>query len=126
MPADGTGTRRHQTMSGPVRSLRPIKRGQLRKWDPPLEPQEHQTEHIMSKIDRSPNRTTAQPHYAEASTRAKAAAAAAAILISTSLLGGLLVLFEMRSLDATAAQTARQNMPSAPAVAEAQSNTAHS
>ena len=80
----------------------------------------------MSKIDRSPNRTTAQPHYAEASTRAKAAAAAAAILISTSLLGGLLVLFEIQSLDATAAQTARQSTPTAPAVAVTHSSNARS
>jgi hypothetical protein len=79
----------------------------------------------MSTIDHSTDRST-EPHYAKASNSAKAAAAAAAVLISTSLLGGLLVLFEMQSLDATAAKTARQSMPSAPAVAQAQSNTAHS
>ena len=38
LPADDTRTRPHQTMSGPARSLRPVKRGQLRKWNPPLEP----------------------------------------------------------------------------------------
>ena len=78
----------------------------------------------MSKIDRSTNRST-QPHYAQASTPAKAVAAAAAVLISTSLLGGLLVLFEMQSLHGTA-QTARQSTPSAPAVAVAHSSNARS
>ena len=52
----------------------------------------------MATIDRSTERSI-QPHYAQASRGARAAAAAAAVLISTSLLGGLLVLFEMQSLD---------------------------
>ena len=79
----------------------------------------------MATIDRSTERSI-QPHYAQASRGARAAAAAAAVLISTSLLGGLLVLFEMQSLDGAAAQVARQSTPTAPPVAVAHSSNARS
>ena len=71
----------------------------------------------MSVTDRSTNRS-ARPHYAKSSSRAKVAAAFAAVLISSSLLGGMLVLFEMQGLEATSAQTAQLRTPSAPVVAE--------
>jgi hypothetical protein len=78
----------------------------------------------MSRIDHSTN-GAASSRFAKPSTMVKTGAAAAAVLISTSLLGGLLALFEMQSLEATATRTVRPGTPAAPIVAQLKTKTAH-
>ena len=93
-------------------------------WDPPLEPEASRRSLTVSENDRS-SKGSARPHFPKSSHRARAAAAAAAVFISTSILGGLLALFEVQSRDATAVRTTRPGMPSAP-VAAMHPNTARS
>jgi hypothetical protein len=66
----------------------------------------------MSTNNRSTNEP-ARPHYAKSSRRAKAFATLFAVLISSSLLGGMLGLFEMQSRDAASGQTAQLGTPDA-------------
>jgi hypothetical protein len=83
-------------MSGLVTQGRPIKGGQVRVRSDTLSPESNPTEHTMSTIDHSTNKSH-QPHYARTSRRAKAAVAFVSVLVSSTLLGGMLGLFEMQS-----------------------------
>ena len=65
----------------------------------------------MSTIDRSTNNSH-QPHYARPSRAAKAAVALVAALVSCTLLGGMLGLFEMRSEAAAFARASIEVQPS--------------
>ena len=65
----------------------------------------------MATIDRSTNNFH-QPHYAKPSGAAKAAIALVAVLVSSTLLGGMLDLFEMHSEDAAFARASIKAKPS--------------
>lgn len=90
-------------MSGLVTQGRPVKGGQVRVRSDTLSPEPNLTERTMSTIDRSTNKSH-QPHYARTSRSAKAAVAFVSVLVSSSLLGGMLGLFEMQSQDAAIAR----------------------
>ena len=64
----------------------------------------------MSIDCRSPKQAV-QPHYPEISRARKAALALVAVLVSSTLVGGMLGMFEMRSQDAMA-QTSAETAPS--------------
>jgi hypothetical protein len=100
-------------MSGLVTQGRPIKGGQVRVRSNTLSPESNLTEHTMSTIDRSTNKSH-QPHYAQPSRSAKAVVAFVSMLMSSALLGGMLGLFEMQS---DSAGLARAEQPAATASA---------
>jgi hypothetical protein len=83
-------------MSGLVTQGRPIKGGQVRVRSNTQSPESNLTEHTMSTIDRSTNKSH-QPRYAQTPRSAKAAVAFVSVLVSSTLLGGMLGLFEMQS-----------------------------
>jgi hypothetical protein len=78
-----------------------------------LSPESNLTEHTMSTIDRSTNKSH-RPHYAQPSRGAKAAVAFVSVLMSSALLGGMLGLFEIQS---DSAGLARAEQPAATASA---------
>ena len=61
-----------------------------------------------------------EPHYAQPSRTAKAAVAFIAVLLSSTLLGGMLGLFEMHSEDAAMAKAARTIEPARTGLAAAE------
>jgi hypothetical protein len=65
----------------------------------------------MSTTDRSTSNSH-QPHYARPSGATKAAVALVAALVSSTLLGGMLGLFEMRSEAAAFARASMEAQPS--------------
>ena len=70
-----------------------------------------QTEHTMSIDCRSPKQPV-RPSYPEISRARKAALALVAVLVSSTLVGGMLSMFEMRSQEAAMAQTSVETAPS--------------
>ena len=65
----------------------------------------------MSIDCRSPKQAV-QPHYPEISRARKAALALVAVLVSSTLVGSVLGMFEMRSQEATMVQTSVEPAPS--------------
>jgi hypothetical protein len=100
-------------MSGMVTQGRLIKGGQVRVQSNTLKPGSNLTEHVMSTIDCSTSKRH-QPRFAQPSPSAKAAIAFVSVLVSSTLLGGVLGLFEMRS---DSAGLARAEQPAATASA---------
>src|SRR5450631_1014416 len=107
-------------MSGPATQVRPDKGGQVRTGSDTLSPESQMTEHIMSTIDRSTNKSH-QPRYAQPSRASKAAVAFISVLVSSTLLGGMLGLFEMRSEDAAMARATRSSEPASAGLAAGES-----
>ena len=87
------------------------------------EPETNVTEHAMSH-DSSSTTRPARPSYPQLSGARKAAMAVVAVLVSSTLLGGMLSMFEMRSGDSAAVQASMQPAPSSDGFAARQTSSA--
>lgn len=74
-----------------------------------LSPESNLTERTMSKNDRSSSQSH-QPQYAKPSGSTRAVIALASVLVSSTLLGGMLGLFEMQSASAGLGRAEHQTL----------------
>lgn len=98
-------------MSGLLTQARPIKGGQVRIRSDTLSPESILTEHTMATNDR-PMSKSHQPQYAQTERTTRAVAAFVSVVVSSTLLGGMLGMFEMQSEGAAIARASIKVQPS--------------